>query len=253
MKGFWSVCTSSVWFAVALALPLGACGKKGKDQSLAALDAQLTNNAVDPALKGALADQIVVDPKLAVQSNRNAVRAPDRPASAALPVLDGDAGKAQAEAQRIAGGKLLSAPAPTQGEAMASTVTLGALAREQARRGGGMSGCSAKLGYAMQWASRLPEPFTLYPGAQLMEAAGADRDGCTLRAASFVTPASKQSVIDYYYTMAKRAGFAAEHRMLGGDHVLGGSRQNDGSAYFIVFTDAPGGKTSVDILADHGR
>lgn len=253
MRGFRSVFAGPFWLAAAMVLPLGACGKKDKDQSLAALDAQLTNNAVDPALKGALADQIVVDPQLAGQSNRNAVRAPDRPASAPLPIVDGDAGKAQAEAQRLAGGKLLNAPAPSEGDAMDSTVTLGALAREQARLARGKANCSAKLVYAMQWASRLPEPFTLYPGAQLTEAAGADRDGCTLRAASFVTPAPKQSVIDYYYTMAKRAGFAAEHRILGGDHVLGGSRENDGSAYFIVFTDAPGGKTSVDIIADHGR
>lgn len=253
MQGFGPVFTRSCWFVVAMALPLAACGKGDKEQSLAALDAQLTNNAVDPALKSALADQIVVDPRLAGQSNRNAVRAPDRPASAPLPVLNGDAGQAQAQAQRNAGGKLLSAPAPVEGKAMESTVTLGALAREQARAGAGNAGCSAKLAYAMQWASRLPEPFTLYPGAQLMEAAGADRDGCSLRAASFVTPAPKQSVIDYYYTMARRAGFAAEHKILGGDHVLGGSRQSDDSAYFIVFTDAPGGKTGVDIIADHGR
>lgn len=243
----------SIWVVMAMALPLGACGKDEKNQSLAALDAQLTNNAIDPALKSALADQIVVDPKLAGQSNRNAVRPADKPADAALPVLTGDAGKAQAEAQRIAGGKLLSAPTPTQGTAMASTVTLGALAREQAQRGGKQPNCSAKLAYGMQWAGRMPEPFALYPGAQLMEAAGADQDGCTLRAASFVTPVPKQGVIDYYYTQARRAGFGVEHKILGGDNVLGGTRAEDGSAYFIVFTNAPGGKTGVDIIADHGR
>ncbi|MGB3931168.1 MAG: hypothetical protein WBL20_19665, partial [Sphingobium sp.] len=57
---------------VSLALALAACGKGDKDASLAALDAQLTNNAADPALKGALADPIVVDPQLVGQSNRNA-------------------------------------------------------------------------------------------------------------------------------------------------------------------------------------
>lgn len=247
MVGFRSVLVLSAVMA------LGACGKGEKDQSLAALDAQLTNNAVDPALKTALADQIVVDPKLIGQSNRNAVRSADKPADAALPLLSGDAGKAQAEAQRIAGGKLLSTPAPTEGTAMESTVTLGALAREQAQRGGNKTNCSAKLAYAMQWASRMPEPFTIYPGAQLMEAAGAEKDGCTLRAANFVTPVPKQRVIDYYYTQAKRAGFAVEHKLLGGDNVLGGTRGDDDSAFFLVFTDAPGGKTSVDIIADHGR
>lgn len=238
---------------ITLTLALGACGKGDKDASLAALDAQLTNNAVDPALKGALADPIVVDPQLVGQSNRNAVRPADRPANGAVPLLDGDADQAQAAALQQAGGKLLAAPAPSEGEAMASTVTLGAVAREQAARNGGNAHCSKQLAYGMEWAQRLPDPFTLYPGAQLTEAAGAERNGCTLRAASFVTPAPRQGVMDYYYTLARRAGYDGEHRILGGDHVLGGTRKADGSAYFILFTDAPGGKTSIDIIADNGK
>ena len=236
-----------------LLLGLAACGKGDKDANLAALDAQLTNNAVDPALKGALADPIVVDPQLVGQSNRNAVRTADKPATGAVPMLAGDAGKAQAAAARQAGGKLLSAPAASEGAAMASAVTLGAVAREQAQRNGGNAGCAKKLAYGMEWAQRLPEPFTLYPGAQLTEAAGAQKDGCTLRAVSFVTPASKQGVMDYYYTLARRAGYDGEHKLLGGDHVLGGTRKADGSAYFIVLTDGPGGKTGVDIIADNGK
>ena len=85
---------------MALILALGACGKGDTDGNLAALDAQLTNNAADPALKSALGDDIVVDPRLVGQSNRNALRSPDRPADGAVPVLSGDAGKAQAEAIR---------------------------------------------------------------------------------------------------------------------------------------------------------
>ncbi len=238
--------------AALLALPLAACGQGKEDASLAALDAQLTNNAVDPALKGALADQIVVDPNLTSQSNRNAVRPADKPANAALPVLEGDAAKAQADAQRLAGGKLLAAPAPSEGEGMEAPVTLGALAREQGKRQGGGADCKAKLNYGMGWAERMPEPFTVYPGAQLMEAAGADTGGCTLRAASFVTPVPKQGVIDYYYTQARRAGFAVQHQIMDGDNVLGGTRSRDDGAYLIVFTDAPGGKTNVDIIANNG-
>ncbi|MFY9350896.1 MAG: hypothetical protein WAO77_11185, partial [Sphingobium sp.] len=147
-----------------------------------------------------------------------------------------------------AGGKLLAAPAAREAAALESTVTLGAVAR-----GSGNAGCAKKLVYGMDWAQRLPDPFTLYPGAQLTEAAGADADGCTLRAASFVTPAPKQGVLDYYYTLARRAGYDGEHKIMGGDHVLGGMRGADGSAYFILLTDAPGGKTSVDIIADNGR
>ncbi|MBU0776227.1 MAG: hypothetical protein KKH54_13795, partial [Alphaproteobacteria bacterium] len=186
-------------------------------------------------------------------SNRNAVRTADRPANGAVPLLGGDAGKAQAAALQQAGGKLLSAPAPSAGDAMPSTVTLGAVAREQASRNGGNANCSKQLVYGMEWAQRLPDPFTVYPGAQLVEAAGAERDGCTLRAVSFVTPVPRQGVMDYYYTLARRAGYDGEHKILGGDHVLGGTRKADGSAYFILFTDAPGGKTNIDIIADNGK
>lgn len=238
--------------AFLLILPLGGCGKDDKDADLNALDAQLTNDAVDPALKGALAGQIVVDPNLTSQSNRNAVRPADRPASAALPVLKGDAAQALAQSVKLAGGKLLATPAPAKGEAMESTTTLAALAREQSQPGGNVY-CRKNLVYGMQWASRLPDPFTVYPGAQLMEAAGADKDGCTLRAATFVTPVPRQSVMDFYYTQARRSGFEAEHRILGGDHVLGGTRKDDGGAFMLLFTEAPGGKTSVDIIADNGR
>lgn len=237
--------------AAVCALSLSSCGRNDKDANLAALDAQLTNNAVDPALRGALADQIVVDPQLTGPANRNAVRPADKPASAALPVLPGDAKKDVAEAQRIAGGKLLAAPAPVPGKPMESTVTLGALAREQGYRTG--TGCKAKLAYGAQWASRMPEAFGVYPGAQLMEAAGADMGDCTLRAASFVTAAPRQNVLDFYYTQARRAGYDGEHQVTDGTHILGGTRVSDKAAYLILLSDAPGGKTAVDVIADGGH
>lgn len=248
MARFHIVCAA----AMLLTLPLGGCGKGDQEADLNALDAQLTNGTVDPALKGALAGQIVVDPNLTAQSNRNAVRPADRPTSATLPVLKGDAAQALAESVKLAGGKLLATPAPARGEPMESTATLAALAREQSQPGGNVY-CRKQLAYGMQWASRMPDPFTVYPGAQLMEAAGADKDGCTLRAATFVTPVPRQSVMDFYYTQARRSGFDAEHQILGGDHVLGGTRKDDGSAFLLLFTAAPGGKTSVDIIADQGR
>jgi hypothetical protein len=233
---------------MALLLALGACGKGDKDANLAALDAQLTNNSADPAVKGALADPIVVDPQLVGQSDRNAVRTTPKLPSGGAPVLPQDVRAAQAQAVQNAGGKLLSTPAATTAEPLDSTVTLGALARNS-----GNAGCAKKLVYGAQWATRLPEPFGAYPGAQLSEAAGAEADGCTLRAASFVTAAPRQAVMDYYYTVARRAGYDGQHRVMGGDHVLGGTRKSDGAAYFILFTDAPAGRTSVDIIADRGR
>ncbi|WP_313808504.1 hypothetical protein [Sphingobium sp.] len=220
--------------ALLIVLPLGGCGRK-KGDDLNALDAQLTNNAVD-----ALAGQIVVDPRLAGHR------------TAKLPVLKGAAAKALADSVKLAGGSLLATPAPSQGEAQESASTLAAVASEQHKPGGNVF-CRKQLAYGAQWASRLPEPFTVYPGAQLTEAAGVEKDGCTLRAATFVTPVPRQSVMDFYYTQARRAGFDAEHEVMGSDHVLGGSRKDDGSAFFLLFSEAPGGKTSVDVIADNGR
>ncbi|MEJ7927856.1 hypothetical protein WG908_13960 [Sphingobium sp. AN641] len=240
-----------LWAAL-LALPLAACGKDDDKQSLAALDAQLTNNAVDPALRSALADQIVVDPDLTSQSNRHAVRATDKPANAALPVLGGDARQAQDAALKLVGGKLLTAPAPAQGKPTGPAETLGAKAREQ-QMGKGSADCVKRMAYDMQWGTRLPEAFGIYPGAQLMEAAGAQGAGCTLRAASFVTPVPRQGVIDFYYTQARRAGYSAEHRIVDGDNILGGTRSHDDGAFLVTIADAPGGKTAVDIIANNGR
>ena len=221
--------------AMLVALPLAGCDKKKDD--LNALDAQLTNSAVD-----ALANQIVVDPRLAGRSD----------AAAKLPALKGEAATALAASVKLAGGTLLATPGPAQGQAKESEAALAVVAAEQ-KKPGGNALCREQLIHGAQWASRLSEPFAVYPGAQLMEAAGAEKDGCTLRAATFVTPVPWQSVMDFYYTQARRAGFDAEHRVMGGDHVLGGSRKDDGSAFLLLFTQAPGGKTSVDLLADNGR
>lgn len=239
-----------------LPLMLAACGGGNEANNLADLDAKLTNSSDDPVLRGALEDPIAVDPTLAGRSNARAVRGAEQPVNGAVPVTPGDAAAASAAALKIVGGKLLSTPAATAAPACAkcdaqAPVTLGAVARAGSQRGKG--GCDAKLEYGMGWAQRLPEPFGLYPGAQLQEAAGAEGASCAIRAASFIAPVKMQSVLDFYYTQAKRAGFDADHQILDGEHVLGGTRQSDDGAYFITFADAPNGGTSVDIVANNGR
>ncbi len=228
--------------AILLALPLSACGKGDKDADLNALDAQLTGNAVDPGLQEALGGKIKVDPAFVDQSGR----------AAGTPKLKGDAAQAFAQSVKLAGGKLLATPAPAEGPGKESPATLAALAKDQDKPGGNIF-CRKQLVYGTQWASRMPDPFGVYPGAELKEAAGADKNGCTLRAATFVTPVPRQNVMDYYYTQARRSGFDAEHRVMAGDHVLGGTRKDDGAAFIMMFTGAPGGRTNVDIIADKGQ
>lgn len=251
--------------ALAAGLALSACGQRNDgDRDLDSLDNELVEagssagNARDPAMTAALQDQIMVDPALAQQSNTDAVRPPTRPYAGAVP--------ADAIAQPPSGGAagptgigtsttVTSAPPPAAGgcpacKAARESLTLGALASRQPDRR--TAPCAGALRYSARWAERLPADVPLYPGARVSEAAGVDMSACHVRAVSFTTDASLRSVIDWYYTRVTGAGYTAEHRADGAQHVLGGTRDHDGGAYALVLTERHGGGTEVDLLANNG-
>ena len=96
-------------------LALAACGGgSDADRNLDSLDAELSGanssgRAQDPAITAALRDQIMVDPQLAAQSNRDAVRPPSQPYSAPVPDVKGaPSAPADARTSEIA----RAAPAP---------------------------------------------------------------------------------------------------------------------------------------------
>lgn len=192
---------------------LSACGSKTETDNLADLDAKLTNgadNAVDEA-------------------------------NAAI-------------ALAAAGGKLEKAPAAVETKSVTpagGNGPLGALARQQAagKTGGAAEGsCAKDVKMGPEWADRMPQAFRLYPGAKLVEAAGLDKEQCTLRIISFTTPAGIDPVLDYYYTQARRAGYDGEHLLSGGEHQLGGTTKA-GAAY-VVFARQKGALTEVDVVAN---
>ncbi len=233
----------------ALAFLLAGCGKKD-EQNLATLDAELTNNTVDPALREAVEAPLATDPDLRGEANRDAVRPSDRPLTGAVPANLSPA-DARREALRLAGGKLMRTPAATK--EVTSTkepVTLGGLAEK--KQGDGTC-ADTHVRYDMEWATRMPPAFPVYPGAQVSEAAGSDRTPCGLRAASFTTSTSPDEVMDFYYTMARRAGYSAEHIEQNGAHVLGGTRERDDGAFYLSLTALRGGGTAVDLIARGGR
>lgn len=240
---------------LALLCALGACGGQDKDADLAALDAQLTNNVADPAVRGAVEERLAVDPDLVSQSNRNTVRPSDRPLSGARPVHMGKAADAAA-AKALAGGKLMPAPAPGAVGVGETPMTLGALAQqqEQQQKQGGTKNrraCGqARVSYDMGWAQRLPASFPLYPGARLTEAAGADNGPCAVRAVSFTTTAPVQDVLDFYYTMGRRAGFSGERQSDGATEVLGGTHGE--RAYYLTVEPVRGGGSAVDLIVNGG-
>lgn len=237
------------------AAALAACGSRAEpDRNLDALDAELSNasapgNVRDPALTSALRDQIMVDPALAGQSNRDAIRPPSQPYAAPVPAarpapIATDTGTSEAAK---------SAPAPKADcpdcKARRDAVTLGGLAARQSDRR--TRACAANVGYSTRWATRLPADLPLYPDARVTEAAGNAANGCALRVVSFTSRAPVQTLIDWYYTRATNAGYSAEHQADGDDHVLAGARGADAYAVFVSALD--GGGSQVDLVANNGR
>lgn len=248
--------------AAALSLALAACGtgQTDADTDAESLDSALLGEAdnSDPALTTALEDQIMVDQDLAGQSNANAALPGDAVSGSPIPETLHTAADAQ---EAISAGRLLSAPAPTEGEACAQCdgrsagrgeTTLGAAASRQSSQPQ-FEACTAPVEYGMQWAGTLPRAFSVYPGSEVVEAAGHDAEGCRVRVVSFRTSASMQRLLDWYYTRAVRTGYSAEHQLRHDNNVLGGYRERDEGAYYIIFAPRAGGGTDVDIIANNGR
>ncbi|WP_339822354.1 hypothetical protein [uncultured Parasphingorhabdus sp.] len=230
--------------AFALPLTLAACGSnEASEEELAKLDDNLTS---DPAMNDALEDAILVDPDLTDQANRNAIRGANGAADGSVPPGTGEDGRAAAKA--ALGGKILAAPKPRQMTSTDEGLTLGDKAELQETRQN-KPVCKEKLTYDMGWANKMPPEFAVYPKANVQEAAGK----CDLRVVSFTTATPIKSIVDFYYTQAKRGGYDAEYLLRGSEHVLGGSKPNANSAYVITLNERSGGGTVVDIVASNGR
>lgn len=247
MRGKWLV--TGLLMAAA---PLAGCRDNPDAKSdLAPLDDGLTTG--DPTVKSALEDKIMVDPKLTGQANQNAVGPGNKPVDGGVPgVAAGKAATAAEAAAAQAAGKLLAAPKALPFEegcngdcAAKRPVTIGALAREQSK-----GSCDAKLTYGNAWADRLPAAFKIYPRATLREAAGVAGGKCNVRVVNFQTAASIQGVLDYYHTMAIRAGYTSDHRLRGNEHMLGGTK---GDLAYVLFVRRDGGMTDVDLVASGGK
>jgi len=222
--------------ALAATLALAGCGRGDDDGNLSSLDNQLTNDS-DPALTAALQDQIAVDPNLAQQSNRNAVRPPETPTSAPYPA---DTVRAPEATPAGPGG----AAVPKAGAQLASAP----------QGGGGGASCTsgANFDYNNAWAQKLPAAFPFYPGGRLTEAAANNADGCATRVVSFTTADNFQRVLDWYNTRAVRSGYSSEHQVREGDHILAGANTRDAGAFYLIVTPKGNG-SEVALIVNNGR
>jgi hypothetical protein len=201
----------------------------------------------DPAVTGALGDQIMVDPEMsgdkgaAVAANDGKIELPPQQRSPEAIQAARD------EAMVQAGGNLKSAPAAQTGTA-SSLVESAATAAQVAQEAKASSAdCTKKAQYSATWAGKLPKELPVYPRGAVQEAAGTDADGCHLRVVNFVSPVTPKDVIDFYYTKATGSGYGAEYRMDGSDHVLGGRK--GGQAYVVYARKLGNGLTEVDLIA----
>ena len=203
----------------------------------------------DPLLETALSDPIASDPDLAAQNRANAV--------ASLPTLDGsvptlDVGpdaidRARADAVALIGGpgEMREAVSPIESEdPLPPEASLSVGTRAAYTPGTGK--CAAKVRYTAEWAAHMPVAFPVYPRGAVQEAAGTDDDGCALRAVNFQTPAPVGDVIDFYYSLARRARFSARRVTQGKDDVLSGV--NGPASYSVYARKLTSGATEVDLV-----
>jgi hypothetical protein len=186
----------------AATLSLGAC--KQSEEA----EATPPGNDADPALTSALEDQIMVDPTLTQQSNKNAVRPPERPAQAQYPPAAGGQPKAGLT------------PVPAVNSA----------------------GCaSGKFDYSPEWARRLPPELGMYPGGKLTEAAANNQGACRMRVVTFTSADPAPRVLDWYRSRVQGAGYSADQQQRDGDQILAGSNDQKGSAYYLIVTPKQAG------------
>lgn len=223
---------------LASAVLLAACSDTKGDDANA--------DGADPALSGALGDQIMVDPELSGQGGAagaggaNVDLPPEQRSPEAIAA-------ARQEAATKAGGSLTSAPSPSGGSVASLVENAATAAQVAATSRSSKTDCASKVEYSMNWVSKLPAALAVYPRGAVQEAAGTDKDGCSLRVVSFVTPVEAKDVVDFYYTRASKAGYNADYRKDGNDHVLGGGK--GGNAYLIYTRKLANGLTEVDLIA----
>ena len=228
---------------LAPAVLLAGCGRK--DEEMEASPA-----GEDPALTGALADQIMIDPDLTGQ-NEAAGAATMSATDGALPTDNNspeEVAAARRDALALVGGpgQLKTAPAAREvASKLPEAAAFTAAARAAASSPAGAK-CADKVQYTAAWAAKLPKAFPVYPRGNVKEAAGTDEGGCSLRVVNYTTPVTVEDVLSFYYTRGLTAGYKADRFRQDGDDMLGGTK--GAASYMLYVRRLPSGRTEVDLI-----
>lgn len=201
----------------------------------------------DPAVTGALDGQIMTDPEL---SSQNGAAVAAGGAAVELPPEQRSPeaiAAARQEAAKLVGGTIENVPQASTGAATSLAESAATAAQVAEATRSASTDCASKVEYSADWAARLPKPLAVYPRGAVQEAAGVNGGGCALNVVTFVTPVQPRDVLGYYYTGVRKAGYDAQYRMDGSDHVLGG--KSGGKAYVVYARTLDNGLTEVDLVA----
>lgn len=212
----------------------------------AADDADLI--AQDPVIARALHDPLMSDPDLASRNEANA--AIGWADSHALPALraTGESTSAAREALRLdllEQGPIPALP-PAQEGFQGRRLGPMAPAADLIAAVGAPAGCAARLKEDFALAASLPPVASLPPQGMVMQAGGADSDGCDLRIIRYASHAAPEDVLQYHYARAVRAGLEAR-RFTAPEASIIASGKN-GETLAVHVRPAAHGLTGVDLV-----
>ncbi|WP_246543782.1 hypothetical protein [Novosphingobium profundi] len=198
----------------------------------------------DPAVSGALGDDIMVDPQMAGQDGA-ALSADD--GAITLPPQDLSAetiADARKKAAALAGGALK--PAPQPGNGGLAPLSEGAATAAQVAKAAQLAhtDCTAKLDFSNTWAAKLPKELPVYPRGAVQEAAGIDKDGCAMIVVNYATAMSPSDVLSFYYTLADKVGYTAQVARAKGQYAIGGRK---GGKAYVVYVNKVGSSAVTEV------
>lgn len=229
--------------ALLLCLGAAACGTRAPD----AADKYAAINE-DPVIARALHDPLMSDPDLASLNEANA--AIGYADSNALPVLPGGSDEVQAARETLrldllGAGAIPDLPHASEGEGgkplgpMASAADLLAAVDAPAP-------CAGVLKEDFALAAALPPVAAIPPDAMVVQAGGADAQGCRLRIIRYRSAAPIIDLLQYHYARATRAGLTAA-RFAAPDDII--AAKGKGSERLTVhIRPAAGGFNGVDLI-----
>lgn len=230
--------------AIALLLCFGvaACGGG------APRDARDAAIAEDPVIARALHDPLMSDPDLASRNEANAaIGFIDSDALPVFPVRSDDIQRAR-EALRLdllGSGAIPDLPPAAQGEGgkplgpMASPQDLLAAVGAPAR-------CAAALTEDFALAASLPPAAAIPPDAMVVQAGGADAQGCRIRIIRYRSAAPIIDLLQYHYARSQRAGLSAVRHATPEDMVT--AKGKGAERLTVHIRPAANGLNGVDLI-----